>query len=408
MRLVTPAGTDLWLAYGMNVHPGGSVETLERAVWETVLPLRDRLRADGPFGVALRFDAETAASLRDDDTRRALVRGVLGGHDLVPFSANGFVAGEFHAAGVKEDVYRPTWHDRERLEYTLALAEVMASLRGPGEVVSISTAPASFKGFDEGPRAVQDAAHHLVYAARWLRGLEGSTGTRVVLGLEPEPLGTLETTEETVAFFRGPLREAFGRDRGAMRHLGVCYDGCHQAVEHEDPGESLDALRRAGIPVVKLQASSALELTDPADEAGRAALARFIEPRWLHQVVCRTGTGGRARVRDLPEALSGERAESWRTVGKPWRVHFHVPVWRDRAVEPLLTTRHVLEAALRRVAKGDVTEHLEIETYTWDALPEADRADGLVESLAREYEWVLSVLEEEGVRRVPAPPLHVP
>lgn len=399
MRLTTATGEDLWLAYGMNVHAGGSVDVVERALEDTVLPLKERLGVEGEFGVALRFDRGAVDLLADDDARRALLRGILAGYELVPFTANGFVVGNFHALGLKEDVYRPTWRERERVDYTMALAEVMARLRGPGEVVSISTAPGTYKRFDEGPRVVQDVAHHLAFAARRLRGLEQSVSTRVVLGIEPEPLGLLETTEELIAFWRGPLREAFGRDRAAMHHLGVCYDVCHQAVEHEDPGEAIQSLKDEGIPIVKVQASSAIVVPDPMNADARAALERFEEPRWLHQVVMRTPGGGRQRAGDLSEVLTGPDAVLWRTAGVPWRVHFHVPVHREAVLPPLRTTRTVLEQALRRVAQGDVTSHLEIETYTWEALPPEERAEGLVESLAREYEWVLSVLAAAGVKR---------
>ena len=53
-----------------------------------------------------------------------------------------------------------------------------------------------------------------------------------------------------------------------------------------------------------------------------------------------------------------------------------------------------------------MTEHLEIETYTWDVLPESEREAGsgedLVEALALEYESVLEVLRAHGVRRAAA------
>ena len=327
---------------------------------------------------------------------------MLAGGDLVPFTANAFVMGEFHGPGVKESVYRPTWHDRERLDFTIEYAQAMASLRGPGHRLSLSTVPGSFKLFDEGPGAVHAMAVALATAAKRLRGLEDSAGTRVVLGLEPEPLCTLETVEEVIGFFRGPLRNAFGRERAALHHLGVCYDVCHQAVEGEDPVDALARLAQADIPVVKVQASSALEIPDPSDPAARAALARFAEPRWLHQVVCDMGAGGHQRAADLPVALEGPDAERWAASGHPWRVHFHVPVHREEAVPPLKTTRADLERALVAIAEGGVTEHLEIETYTWDALPAEARADSLVESLAREYEWVLSVLLAAGCRRADA------
>ena len=56
-------------------------------------------------------------------------------------------------------------------------------------------------------------------------------------------------------------------------HVGLCYDVCHQAVVHEDPDAGLDALLEAGVSVVKVQASCALEVANPADEASRRAVA---------------------------------------------------------------------------------------------------------------------------------------
>ena len=67
---------------------------------------------------------------------------------------------------------------------------------------------------------------------------------------------------------------------------------------------------------------------------------------------------------------------------------------------------------LARVAQGGATRHLEVETYTWEALPEHERRAGsgfdLVEALARELEWVGGALERHGAHRVGAPPPRSP
>ena len=395
MRLRTSDGRALWLGYGMNVHAGGSLDVLERALATTVVPLRDRLGVDGTMGLALRLDRGGVTDLLADEERRRLLRDTFAALDLVPFTGNAFVVGEFHAAGTKAEVYRPTWETPERVAYTLAFAEALAALGDGPRTLSLSTSPGSFKPFGDDAGFPARAAARLAETARGLADLERRTGARVRLALEPEPLCTLETTEETVAFFEGPLREALGGDEAAARHLGVCYDVCHQAVEGEDPEASLSRLAAARIPVVKVQVSCALLVPDPADPAARAALARFDEPRWLHQVASGTGASRRL-VADLPEALSGPAASTWRAAG-PWRVHFHVPVHRAEVVPPLRTTRDVLERALRAVVRTGACDHLEIETYTWEGLPADARAGGLVESIAREHEWVLSVLAEEGV-----------
>ncbi|MCA9677706.1 MAG: hypothetical protein KC464_21970, partial [Myxococcales bacterium] len=99
----------------------------------------------------------------------------------------------------------------------------------------------------------------------------------------------------------------------------------------------------------------------------------------------------------LPEAL----AELDR--GVPWRVHFHVPVHRD-VVGPggafattAPTIAPMLAAAL--AAPGE-PPHLEVETYTWGVLPEAERPRddaGLCDGIARELAWTLGELAALGV-----------
>ena len=58
------------------------------------------------------------------------------------------------------------------------------------------------------------------------------------------------------------------------------------------------------------------------------------------------------------------------------------------------TSRVILELALR----APFTTHLEIETYTWDVLPGGLKVD-LLESIGREYEWVLSTIRALAPKR---------
>jgi hypothetical protein len=49
-----------------------------------------------------------------------------------------------------------------------------------------------------------------------------------------------------------------------------------------------------------------------------------------------------------------------------------------------------MRRVLALVRERRLTPHLEIETYTWDVLPPALKAD-LLESIGREYAWALDV-----------------
>jgi len=398
MRLQTADGRTLWLGYGMNVHPGGDARTTIDAIHSTVLPLKERLAVPGPLGLAVRWSASGVGALADE-TVFAPLHDLLGEHDLHVFTGNAFVHGDFHGRPLKDAVYRPAWSEQARTDYTVAFAEVLAALNEPGASVSLSTSPCAWRGWGGGAQEEEACAEQMADCARRLRRLEEASGVRVRLAIEPEPRCTLETTAELRAFFAGPLEQALAGDADLRTYLGACYDVCHQAVVHEDARESLGALVGDGIAIPKLQASCALELADPSDADGRAALARFDEPVYLHQVGAPDAAGRVHMAEDLGAVLADETG-AWRGRA-PWRVHFHVPVFRAEATPPLRTTRAELEAALRYVAQEDVTDQIEIETYTWDVLPDAEKAAGsgrdLVEALAREYEWVLGILREEGV-----------
>jgi hypothetical protein len=374
----------------MNVHRGGDAASTLRAVREVVLPLRRRLGVGGAFGLALRLGAAGVEELHAHPALRAQVAALFREHALVPFTGNAFVHGEFHGRPLKDEVYRPAWSEPERGVYTRAFARLLAEWNEPGAEVSLSTAPGSWRGWREGSEAEGERARRIAGCALALEHLEEETGVAVRLGLEPEPGCTIDTVAEACRWFAGPLAYALDRVSGGEAHVGVCFDACHQSVMHEDCAASLALLAERGVRVAKVQASCALEAPDPAVPATRAALAAFDEPVYLHQVAARERSGRLAFAPDLGHALSDP---AWRERA-PWRVHFHVPVFRREAAGGLRTTQPDLEATLAAYFRALPTPHLEIETYTWEVLPEAERRDGagfdLVEALAREYEWVLA------------------
>jgi hypothetical protein len=117
------------------------------------------------------------------------------------------------------------------------------------------------------------------------------------------------------------------------------------------------------------------------------ALARFAEGVYLHQVVIRSGNGLRRHV-DLPQALAEARPGA---LGDEWRVHFHVPLFLER-LGPFQNTQAFLTGLLPQLARTGLTSHLEVETYTWDVLPEEHRRDPVDDAIARELRWTLERL----------------
>lgn len=375
----------LHLTYSLGIHPGETWAAQARAIRETATVVKSWVAPRRPFGLGLRLGARAAATLRGRRAQHNLAA-LLRAHDLYVFTLNGFPYGAFHGRAVKERVYAPDWRTPERARYTSLLAELLAALLPEGVAGSISTVPVSFRPWMRGARDLERAQDHLLAVAGRLHALEQRTGRLVRLGLEPEPGCHLESLADTLAFFRA-LREHACRsgvpERRLLRHVGVCLDACHAAVGFEDPLSTARALRRAGIRIVKVQLSAALRLR-PTPAALRA-LAEFDEPVYLHQVVESVGRVTR-RWTDLGPAR--REAQAGPPAAGEWRAHFHVPLyWRGAG--GLGSTAGMLSPALWSWFADGGTEHLEIETYSYHALPAAVRRGALADSIIREYRWVL-------------------
>ena len=380
------------LTYCINVHPTETWEELRAALTGPAARVKAAASPDEPFAIGLRISGTALASLRDPATRAALCA-LLDAEGFRAVTVNGFPYGRFHGARVKEDVYRPDWREEERLRYTCDLADLMAEIAPEGEVVSLSTVPGSFAPRAEGAEA--EMADRMLRAAAHCVALHRRTGVVVALALEPEPFCFLETIEQSVEFFAHHLYSDGAAERlialtglapedaraALPRHLGLCYDVCHAAVEFEDPAASLAALREAGVPVHKLQLSAALRVPIVGPEA-RAALAAFDEPTYLHQVVARRD----GRLRRLPD-LGPALARGTEADGEEWRVHFHVPLFL-RDLGAFESTQAYLAEILALHRAGPISPHLEVETYTWDVLPEPLREGPIEEAIARELLWV--------------------
>ena len=70
-----------------------------------------------------------------------------------------------------------------------------------------------------------------------------------------------------------------------------------------------------------------------------------------------------------------------------WRTHFHVPVFLEELGD-FRTTRFAIEDALKFHKATPCSDQLEIETYTWDVLPEHLKTGDIVDYVTRELEWV--------------------
>ncbi len=395
-------GPDRHLTYCTNIHAGNGLDAVLTSVQRYGKALKAALSPEAPFGIGLRLSgAESREAVQAqglEDLRR-----VLNQEGLYVFTLNGFPYGPFHDRPIKDDVHRPDWRDPERVAYTLRLARILAGVLPPGTEGGISTSPLSYKPWLGAVDRTVWATFvgHLVQVVAELAEIRDREGRFIHLDIEPEPDGLLETSAELVAFYNDWLLPVgcrmLGEQLGAgaieaemllREHVQVCLDTCHVAVAYESVPEVLERYSRNGMRVGKIQISSAIRVSLEAERgAVEAALAPFVEPVYLHQVVQKNLDGSFTAYRDLDQALP----HLYDRRAAEWRIHFHVPIFQGTFGQ-VHSTQDAIVDTLALLGTIPETRHLEIETYTWGVLP-ARLQLPLEASIQREFEWVLAQLE---------------
>ena len=389
------------LSYCSNIHPGETWHEVSAVLASSLPRVRALLDHRGPFGVGLRLSAQAARTLEQPEELDAFRRFLRAG-DYYVLTINGFPYGAFHGQRVKEQVYRPDWREDARLDYTNRLARLLSELLNDRTDIegSVSTVPGAFRTEINSREDVTAMATRMIRHAAELVSIRERTGVTITLAIEPEPACYIETVEDAIRFFQEYLfnaalvRQAAGPAHAALtvddvrRHIGLCFDACHMAVEFEEADEALARLDAAGIRICKVQISSALRV-NPADPNAIRALGEFAEGTYLHQVVERS-PAGIARYVDLPEAIAAARAAA--VDSGEWRVHFHVPIFLA-AMQQFGTTQPQLAATIAALKHRASCSYLEVETYTWDVLPPEYRTTDVCTAIARELSWVRAQLD---------------
>jgi sugar phosphate isomerase/epimerase len=385
---------DVSLTYCTNIHAGESWSDIRASLDAHVPAIKASVAPDRPLGIGLRLSGEAAASARQPEALRTF-RDQLASLGAYVFTINAFPFGPFHGVRVKEQVYLPDWRSAERVAFTADSAAVLAAILPDGHAGSISTVPGAFKANGRERGAPAAMAARMIEAVADLVETERRTGKRIALALEPEPCCFLETAEETVAFFEtvlfapetlDALAAGIGESRGGAetalrRHLGVCYDVCHGAVEYENPVAAMDRLLAAGIAVPKVQLSAAMRIPSMSDRLIDVVM-RYDDGVYLHQTIVR-GAAGLTRYVDLPDAVAAFKAGQ---ADGEWRIHCHVPLFLSDLGE-IGSTRADLEAVLAALRTKWRSSHLEVETYTWDVLPQHLRTGSKAADIAREISF---------------------
>lgn len=394
------------LSYCTNIHAGESWKDHFAALKENIPGIRKAVYGDQAMGIGLRLSNSASLDLQATEELEEFKEWLTANNAYV-FTMNGFPYGDFHHAVVKDKVHAPDWTRRERVDYTIRLFNTLAELLPEGMEGGISTSPLSYRFWfpdkDEFQNAVLIATKNIIRIAEELIRIRQNTGVKMHLDIEPEPDGILESAAEFIDWFENmliPLSKEILSDRLNIspeeteqlikEHICLCYDVCHFAIGYESHSEVIELLASKGIRVGKIQISAALKADIPLNSELRspiaAAFENYNEPTYLHQVVARKDDGFLMRYRDLPEALS----DYSNPLVREWRAHFHVPVF-IRELGLLQSTQEDIIEVLNIQKKKPFTDHMEVETYTWEVLPDELKAP-IGESIIRELNWVRDLL----------------
>ena len=382
----------LHLAYCTNIHRGGSWAETFASLETHVMAVRERVCPDDAYAIGLRLGADAARELSDRETLNRFRRW-LDEKNCYVFTVNGFPYGQFHGTRVKEQVYAPDWTTDERVEYTNLLFDLIAEIVPDGVEGSVSTVPVSYKEFITSDRQVAAARKNLWRSIEHIEKVARKTGKKLHLGLEPEPLCYLETSEEMVQFVEQMRADRRG-DLRLEEHLGINYDCCHLAVEFESPAEAIGRLKQHKIKFSKFHISNALKV-HPTSEV-RQALNAFTDDIYFHQTIARSSDGTITRHKDLDVALSGYN-QLPPALADEWRIHFHIPL-HAKPTDIFGTTADHVQGVLD-LLKADpaMCSHLEMETYTWEVMPGHMKKRNVVDQLVGEYQWTLGELRSRGL-----------
>ena len=395
------------LTYCTNIHPGESWQETFDNLKKYIPNIKEELASSQSFGIGLRLSNEASLVLQKPGELKTF-KAWLEENNCYVFTMNGFPYGGFHGQVVKDDVHTPDWTTRERRDYTIRLFEILAELLPEKMEGGISTSPLSYRFWfnnqQELDRAITKSTTHLAQVVAKLIEIKQKTGKVLHLDIEPEPDGILENTAEMLAYFKDWLIPMGTRDlmdtlamsredaeSAIKEHIRLCYDVCHFALVYEKPEDVFNAMKAAGIKIGKIQISAALKLAIPESIEEKAAIRNtllpFVESTYLHQVIGKDQNDKLESFRDLDQALEALD----QTDQNEWRIHFHVPVFLSDYGKVSSTQSDILEV-LNFLKKEKIADHLEVETYTWDVLPEGMNID-IQSSIIRELSWVADNLK---------------
>ncbi len=330
------------LTYCTNIHPGETWPEV-RASLARHLPAVKRAGRARPSRSASGCGSRRArpTALADAGGARGAAGAARRTAAAIVFTINGFPYGPFHGRPVKEQVYQPGLAPRGAagLQRPAGRPAGARSCRTTGARRAASApcrAPSSrSRGAGRGRadrRATWSATPRTSSPAASATGRTHRAGARARALLLPRDDRRDRATSSSSTCSAPPRcgssASSPGLARGdaetaLRRHLGVCYDVCHAAVEFEDPAGSLARAARGRHRACRSCSSArrcAIAAVGPATAGQLAPVRRAGLP----------APGGRAHGdgRDPPpRSAGGARGARAQAEAREWRVHFHVPIF---------------------------------------------------------------------------------
>lgn len=394
------------LTYCTNIHAGKNWTEDFHALKQNFPDIKQQVSPDQAMGLGLRLSHEASLQLSNPDDLTEFKQW-LAEQGAYVFTMNGFPYGDFHRTTVKDNVHAPDWTTPERKDYTIRLFRLLESLLPNGMDGGVSTSPLSyrhwFKNKEDLELAKHAATYHLIEVVKVLIDIHKEKGKLLHLDIEPEPDGLLETGREFIDWFENELLvsgipmiaqhfnlSAHEAESLLKKHVCLCYDVCHFAIGYENHEAVLAELQQKRIGIGKIQISAALKANLDGTAEHRALIktnfAVFDEPTYLHQVVALKKDGSLIRYPDLSPALAAIDDDDI----IEWRSHFHVPI-SIKETGLLQSTQDDIVSLLRLQKTNPFTNHLEVETYTWEVLPEPMKLP-IAQSISNELNWVIDTL----------------
>jgi hypothetical protein len=385
----------LEIGYCTNVHAGVDLEATQANLSKYAARVKQLVSPNDPMGIGLWLAAPAAQQLLDSN-QTTRFRDWLAEQGLVPFTLNGFPYGNFHNEVVKHDVYKPTWHDPDRLQYTKNLATILDAILPAEQTGSISTLPIAWGKQSLTAEQWDSTVRQLLELADFLHELQLTTGRTIHVCIEPEPGCALDVAADMIDLFQNRLLPQGSADK-ILHHIRVCHDVCHSAVMFESQADVLRQYQELGIQVGKIQVSSAVQVNFAQLAASdRAAafeqLASFNEPRYLHQTCIREPNQTIQFHQDLSGAL--ETVTDPQSLESTWSVHFHVPIFLE-SLGLLTTSQHDILECMEACKSMPNLEHFEVETYAWNVLPKHLQQSDLAQGIADELLWFRNLVSTD-------------